>query len=66
MVSVFAGGNLVSALLRTVAGILTARMVDPATLGLFNGIGISRQYARFLQVGVGPGLNRELAFSLGA
>ena len=66
LVSVFAGGNLVSAFIRTLAGFLTARLVDPATLGLFNGIGLSRQYATIPIGGVGPGMNRELAFHLGA
>lgn len=66
VVSMFAGGNLVSALLKMLAGFLTAKLIDPATLGLFNGLGLSRQYAQFLLVGVGPGMNRELAFYRGA
>ena len=65
-VSVFAGGNLVAALLRTVSGILAARFVDPSTLGLFQGIGLTKHYSEFLTIGVGPGLNRELAYNLGA
>ncbi len=51
--------------LRTVGGLLVARLVAPATLGLFNGIGLALQYAPFLQLGILNGLNRELPFFIG-
>lgn len=63
--AIFAGGNLVATVLRLLAGILTSRAVDPSILGLFNGIGLVRGYAPFLQAGVSNGLNRELPYFVG-
>ncbi len=65
LVSVFAGGNLLSAALNTIGGLLTAAVVSPATLGLFQAIGISQRYVRFLHLGVPVGLNRDVAYYLG-
>jgi O-antigen/teichoic acid export membrane protein len=60
-----AGGNMVSMVLRLIGGFLLGRLVEPATLGLFNGIGLVLGYAPFLQLGVLNGLNRELPFFVG-
>jgi O-antigen/teichoic acid export membrane protein len=62
---VFAGGNLLSMVLRMSGGVLTARAVAPATLGLFNALGLVLGYLPFLQLGVLNGLNRELPFFVG-
>lgn len=51
--------------LRMVGGILTARMVEPAVLGLFNGIGLVLGYLPFLQLGILNGLNRDLPYHFG-
>jgi O-antigen/teichoic acid export membrane protein len=58
-------GNLVSMALRMASGVLQGRLVPPATLGLFNGIGLVLQYAPFLQLGILSGLNRELPYYVG-
>ena len=42
-----------------------ARAVAPASLGLFNGLGLALGYLPFLQLGVLNGLNRELPFFVG-
>ena len=60
-----AGGNLVSMFLRLIGGFLMGRLVAPATLGLFSGIGLVLGYAPFLQLGILSGLNRELPFFVG-
>lgn len=60
-----AGGNLVSMALRMAGGVLQGRLVAPATLGLFNGIGLVLGYAPFLQLGILNGLNRELPYYVG-
>lgn len=65
LVGSLAGGNYVSMALHLVSGILQGRLVAPATLGLFNGIGLALRYAPFLQLGVLNGLNRELPFYVG-
>jgi len=51
--------------LRMIGGLLTARLVAPATLGLFNGIGLVIGYAPLLQLGALNGLNRELPYYIG-
>lgn len=63
--AIFASGNLLATAFRLVGGVLTSRLVDPSVLGLFNGIGLVRGYAPFLQGGVANGLNRELPFLVG-
>lgn len=60
-----AAGNLISMGLRLVGGILIGRVVAPATLGLFNGIGLVLSYLPLLQLGVLNGLNRELPYFVG-
>lgn len=59
------GGNLISTGIRLVCGVLQGRLVLPATLGLFNGIGLVLRYAPFLQLGILDGLYRELPFHIG-
>jgi len=63
--AIFASGNLLATVFRLLGGVLTSRLVDPSVLGLFNGIGLVRGYAPFLQGGVANGLNRELPYLVG-
>ncbi len=65
LVGSLAGGNVVSTCLNMVGGILVARLVAPATLGLFNGIGLVLRYAPLLQLGITTGLYRELPYYIG-
>jgi O-antigen/teichoic acid export membrane protein len=65
LTAIFAGGNFLSTLLRMAGGLLTARVVEPAVLGLFNGMGLVLGYAPFLQLGILNGLNRELPYYAG-
>jgi len=60
-----AGGNLAAMALNMAGGVLLARLVAPATLGLFNGVGLILGYVPFLQLGILNGLNRELPFHVG-
>ena len=48
-----------------IGGILQARFIGPAVLGLFNSIGLVMGYLPFLQLGVLNGLNRELPYYVG-
>ncbi|MBL0225446.1 MAG: hypothetical protein IPQ16_07675 [Geobacteraceae bacterium] len=66
LTAVFAGGNFLSMIIRLSGGFLTARLSDPAVLGLFNGIGLVIGYVPFLQLGVLNGLNRELPYYIGS
>jgi O-antigen/teichoic acid export membrane protein len=50
---------------RLVSGFFLGRLILPATLGLFNGIGLVIGYAPFLQLGILNGLNRELPYYVG-
>ena len=52
-------------MLRMVGGILQAKCVLPAVLGMFNGIGLVLGYAPFLQLGILNGINRELPYFIG-
>ena len=65
LVSSLVGGNVVSMALRMVGGILQARCVLPAVLGMFNSIGLALGYAPFLQLGILNGINRELPYFIG-
>lgn len=65
LTGLFAGGNLISLILRMLGGILTARVVTPSVLGLFNGLGLVLSYAPLLQLGILNGLSRELPFLIG-
>lgn len=56
---------MLSSFLRMAAGFLTARLSDPAVLGLFNGLGLVLGYVPFLQIGVLNGLSRELPYYVG-
>jgi O-antigen/teichoic acid export membrane protein len=60
-----AGGNYVAMAFNMLGGVLLGRLVTPATLGLFNGIGLVLGYAPFLQLGILNGLNRELPYFVG-
>lgn len=65
LIGSLAGGNLVAMVFRMIGGLITGRLVAPATLGLFNGIGLVLGYVPFLQLGVLNGLNRELPYYVG-
>lgn len=65
LVSHLVGGNMASMALRMITGVLQGRLVAPATLGLFTGIGLSLRYAPFLQLGILDGLYRELPYHMG-
>ncbi len=64
-VGYLAGGGIVSTLLSAFSGLIIGRLVDPATLGLFNGIGLILPYAALLGLGVSSGLSRELPYFVG-
>jgi O-antigen/teichoic acid export membrane protein len=64
-VGYLAGGGIISTVLGAVGGLIIGRLVDPATLGLFNGIGLVLTYAVLLELGVSAGLNRELPYFIG-
>ncbi|MBN1459722.1 MAG: hypothetical protein JXA57_09290, partial [Armatimonadetes bacterium] len=59
------GGNLLSAVFQMVGVVLVARLVAPATLGLFSGIALVLGYAALLQLGASHGLSRELPYLIG-
>ena len=65
LTGIFAGGNALSSGLRMASAILTARFCEPASLGLFNAVGLVVGYAPFLQLGILNGLNRELPYYFG-
>jgi O-antigen/teichoic acid export membrane protein len=65
LTAIFAGGNIISMLLRMAGGVLTTRVVEPAMLGLFTGMGLVLGYAPFLELGVVHGLSRELPYYVG-
>ncbi|WP_422931566.1 lipopolysaccharide biosynthesis protein [Singulisphaera sp. PoT] len=66
LTAIFTGGNVLSTGLRFVGGILTAQVVAPATLGMFNGVSLVLGYLTFFQLGIINGLNRELPYHIGA
>ena len=65
LVGSLAGGNIVTVVLNMLSGIMVARLLAPATLGIFNGIGLVLRYALFLQLGITTGLYRELPYYIG-
>lgn len=65
LIAIFAGGNIISAVLRTLGGVLTARFVAPEVLGFFNGAGLLLAYAPTLFLGVISGLGREIPYQRG-
>jgi O-antigen/teichoic acid export membrane protein len=65
LVGTLAGGSVLAMTLRMTGGLIQARLVDPAVLGLFNSFGLILGYAPFLQLGVFNGLNREFPFFIG-
>jgi O-antigen/teichoic acid export membrane protein len=60
-----AGGNILASVFSQIGGILAARFAGVAAWGLFQTIGIVQGYARFVQLGIGNGLNRELPYFIG-
>lgn len=64
-VGYLAGGGIISTVLGALGGLIIGRLVDPATLGLFNGIGLVLTYSTLLGLGVFAGLNRELPYFIG-
>jgi len=60
-----AAGNTAAAVLRAVSGLLATRLVDPAVLGLFQGMNLVLGYVPLLGAGVFEGLNRELPYAFG-
>ena len=58
-------GDLAKTVLAVATGVAIGRLVAPATLGLFNGIGLVVSYASLLGLGVTTGLARELPLSVG-
>jgi O-antigen/teichoic acid export membrane protein len=64
-VAYLTGGNLFSTLLLVAGGLLIGRLVEPATLGRFNGISLALAYASLLGLGVTSGLSRELPYFIG-
>lgn len=64
-VSALVGGNLAASALRMVNGFFTARVVEPAVMGLFSGIGLVQGYIPFFSLGILNGLNRELPYYIG-
>lgn len=65
LVGALVGGNLAALSLRMVGGLVTARIVEPSTMGLFSGLSLFLGYAPFLQLGILNGLNRELPYYVG-
>lgn len=65
LVGTLASGHTVSLVLRMVGGLLIGRLVAPATLGLFNGIGLVLGYIPFLELGIITGVGRELPYYVG-
>jgi len=59
---VFAGGNAIASIIGMASGLLTARLVEPADLGLFNGFKLILAYLPFVQMGIINGLSRELPY----
>jgi O-antigen/teichoic acid export membrane protein len=62
---IFTGGRLACSAISMIGGLLLVRLVDPATLGLFNTVALVHGYIACLQFGVFNGLNRELPYCLG-
>ncbi|NQS97670.1 MAG: oligosaccharide flippase family protein [candidate division Zixibacteria bacterium] len=65
LTALYASGTTTGSILRMISGVLAARFVEPATLGLFNGIGLVNSYAVFLHIGVLSALDRELPYYIG-
>lgn len=65
LVMILAGGNIIASILRMLGGLFTARLVEPAVLGVFNGMGLVLGYLPFLQLGIMNGLARELPYHVG-
>jgi len=60
--SVYASSRIACSVLGMVSGLLTVRLIDPASLGYFNTISLGQGYLIWLQLGIFNGLNRELPY----
>jgi O-antigen/teichoic acid export membrane protein len=65
LVTALVGGNIVATVVKMICGVVTARYVEPALMGLFTGIALVQGYIPFLQLGILNGLNRELPYYVG-
>ena len=63
--AVFTASRLACTALSMVGGLLTVRLVAPATLGYFNTVSLGQGYLTWLQAGIFNGLNRELPYLYG-
>ncbi len=52
-------------ILRLLTGFLTAKLVSPTALGLFQGVGLIHNYLPVAQMGIMNGLNRQYPYLLG-
>lgn len=62
---VFTASRLACSALGMLGGLLTVRLVAPATLGFFNTVSIGQGYLTWLNLGIFTGLNRELPYFYG-
>jgi len=61
----YGGANAFAAAVRMAGGLLTAKLLGPAALGLFQGISLVLGYLPFADLGVSHGLNREVPYWTG-
>jgi len=61
----YGGANAFAAAVRMAGGFLTAKLLGPAALGLFQGISLVLGYLPFADLGVSHGLNREVPYWTG-
>src|SRR5437660_896151 len=59
-VSAVSGSRVACSVLTMLGGLLTVRLLDPASLGFFNAVSLGQGYLIWLQFGIFNGLNREL------
>jgi len=62
---IFTVSRLACSAISIVGGLLTVRLVAPATLGFFNTASLGQGYLSWLQMGIFNGLNRELPYFYG-
>ncbi len=61
----YAGSNFVSNILNFIIGIAVRRILQPAMMGLFNGILLIFDYSRYSHIGIIDALDKELPCSFG-
>ena len=61
----FASSQVISNLLRILAGFLVVRVLDPEVYGVYSGIGIYLGYFALGHIGIINGLGREFPYQLG-